>query len=95
MVATVPDLIAVLDAQNGSALGTPQYKYGLRVLVLGITAAPQWTGTERGIALGGPSAFGCVSWRVLMESFVIIETMCTDSHTYHTSHLASTHSLAL
>jgi DUF917 family protein len=60
MVATVPDLIAVLDAQNGSALGTPQYKYGLRVLVLGITAAPQWTGSERGIALGGPSAFGYV-----------------------------------
>jgi DUF917 family protein len=58
MVATVPDLISVLDAQNGSALGTPQYKYGLRVLVLGITAAPQWTGTERGIALGGPSGFG-------------------------------------
>ncbi|KAG2143055.1 hydantoinase [Suillus clintonianus] len=58
MVATVPDLIAVLDAQNGSALGTPEYKYGLRVLVLGITAAPQWTSSERGIALGGPSAFG-------------------------------------
>jgi len=58
MVATVPDLIAVLDAQNGAALGTPQYKYGLRVLVLGITAAPQWTETERGIALGGPSGFG-------------------------------------
>ncbi|KAG1730811.1 hydantoinase [Suillus paluster] len=58
MVATVPDLIAVLDAQNGSALGTPDYKYGLRVLVVGITAAPQWTSTERGIALGGPSAFG-------------------------------------
>ncbi|KAG2059779.1 hydantoinase [Suillus hirtellus] len=58
MVATVPDLITVLDAQNGAALGTPQYKYGLRVLVLGITAAPQWTGSERGLALGGPSAFG-------------------------------------
>ncbi|KAG1877100.1 hydantoinase [Suillus tomentosus] len=58
MVATVPDLITVLDAQNGAALGTPQYKYGLRVLVLGITAAPQWTNSERGLALGGPSAFG-------------------------------------
>lgn len=66
MIATVPDLIAVLDAQNGAALGTPQYKYGLRVLVLGITAAPQWTETERGIALGGPSGFGYVfSWRQL------------------------------
>ncbi|KAF8839162.1 putative hydantoinase [Paxillus ammoniavirescens] len=58
MLATVPDLISVLDAQNGSALGTPQYKYGLRVLVLGITAAPQWTDTQRGLELGGPSAFG-------------------------------------
>ncbi|KAF8438026.1 hydantoinase [Boletus edulis BED1] len=58
MLATVPDLIAVLDAQSGSALGTPQYKYGLRVLVLGITAAPQWTSTQRGLELGGPSAFG-------------------------------------
>ncbi|KAH0826673.1 hydantoinase [Lanmaoa asiatica] len=58
ILATVPDLIAVLDAQSGSALGTPQYKYGLRVLVLGITAAPQWTNTQRGLELGGPSAFG-------------------------------------
>ncbi|KIJ62134.1 hypothetical protein HYDPIDRAFT_189204 [Hydnomerulius pinastri MD-312] len=58
MLASVPDLISVLDAQNGSALGTPQYKYGLRVLVLGITAAPQWTNTQRGLELGGPSAFG-------------------------------------
>lgn len=61
MLATVPDLIAVLDAQSGSALGTPQYKYGLRVLVLGITAAPQWTNTQRGLELGGPSAFGSVT----------------------------------
>ncbi|KAH7926166.1 hydantoinase [Leucogyrophana mollusca] len=58
IIATVPDLISVLDAQSGSALGTPQYKYGLRVLVLGITAAPQWTETERGLDLGGPRAFG-------------------------------------
>jgi len=61
MLATVPDLIAVLDAQSGAALGTPQYKYGLRVLVLGITAAPQWTNTQRGLELGGPSAFGSVT----------------------------------
>ncbi|KAF9225738.1 hydantoinase [Gyrodon lividus] len=58
MLATVPDLISILDAQDGSALGTPQYKYGLRVLVLGMTAAPQWTDTQRGLELGGPSAFG-------------------------------------
>ncbi|EIM83645.1 uncharacterized protein STEHIDRAFT_113723 [Stereum hirsutum FP-91666 SS1] len=52
IVTTVPDLIAALDAQSGCALGTPDYKYGLRVLVLGITAAPQWTNTERGLELG-------------------------------------------
>lgn len=58
IVATVPDLIAVLDAGNGRALGTPDYKYGQRVLVLGITAAPQWTDTGRGLELGDLRAFG-------------------------------------
>ncbi|BEJ14153.1 hypothetical protein CspHIS471_0313270 [Cutaneotrichosporon sp. HIS471] len=58
VVAGVPDLISVLDAQNGLALGTPEYKYGQRVLVLGITAAPQWTTTERGLQLGALPAFG-------------------------------------
>lgn len=56
--AVVPDLICILDAQSGSALGTQEYKYGLRVVVIGITAAPQWTGTARGMAIGGPAAFG-------------------------------------
>ncbi|EIW78714.1 hydantoinase [Coniophora puteana RWD-64-598 SS2] len=80
VVASVPDLISVLDARNGSALGTPDYKYGLRVLVLGITAAPQWTETERGLALGGPAAFGfehipyvplkkCVKPKSVIEEF--------------------------
>ncbi|OCF31991.1 hydantoinase [Kwoniella heveanensis BCC8398] len=58
VVCGVPDLISVLDAQNGTALGTPEYKYGLRVIVIGITAAPQWTDTARGLELGSLSAFG-------------------------------------
>lgn len=73
IVASVPDLISVLDAQNGRALGTPDYKYGLRVvstgisrvfshadqqIVLGVTASPQWTETERGLELGDLRAFG-------------------------------------
>lgn len=58
IVATVPDLIAVLDAQTGHALGTPDYKYGQRVMVLCITAAPQWTDTPRGLELGAMGAFG-------------------------------------
>lgn len=48
----------MLDAQNGRALGTPDYKYGLRVICLGITAAPQWTATKRGLDLGDLTAFG-------------------------------------
>ncbi|KAK7539684.1 uncharacterized protein J3D65DRAFT_645129 [Phyllosticta citribraziliensis] len=58
IVATVPDLIAVLDTSSGRALGVPEFRYGLRVTVLGITASPQWTSTAMGLAIGGPKAFG-------------------------------------
>ncbi|KAI0029784.1 hypothetical protein K488DRAFT_55600 [Vararia minispora EC-137] len=58
VLASVPDLISVSDAASGEALGTPDYRYGLHVFVLGITAAEQWTSTARGIALGGPAGFG-------------------------------------
>ena len=58
VLAIVPDLVAVIDAQNGEAIGTPEYRYGQLVAVVGITASDRWTGTERGIALGGPEAFG-------------------------------------
>jgi DUF917 family protein len=50
----------VVDAHNGRALGTPDYKYGLRVIVVGSTAAPHWTHTERGLELGNLRAFGWV-----------------------------------
>nr|XP_019000245.1 hydantoinase [Kwoniella mangroviensis CBS 8507]OCF63706.1 hydantoinase [Kwoniella mangroviensis CBS 8507] len=58
ITAGVPDLISVIDSQTGEALGTPDYKYGLRVMVIGVTAAPQWTDTPRGIEIGGLGAFG-------------------------------------
>ncbi|WRT70413.1 uncharacterized protein IL334_007411 [Kwoniella shivajii] len=58
VVATVPDLITVLDAGNGEALGTPDYKYGLHVIVFGVTAASQWTDSKRGLELGDLRAFG-------------------------------------
>ncbi|KAK7523439.1 hypothetical protein IWZ03DRAFT_364601 [Phyllosticta citriasiana] len=57
-LAIVPDLISIIDAQNGEAIGTPEYRYGLLVIVLGITASERWTSTERGVELGGPKAFG-------------------------------------
>lgn len=57
VLAIVPDLISVIDAQNGEAIGTPEYRYGLLVLVIGITASERWT-TPRGIEIGGPKGFG-------------------------------------
>ncbi|KAI8986894.1 DUF917-domain-containing protein [Trametes punicea] len=55
---TVPDLITVLDSQNGAALGTPDYRYGLRVTVIALAGHPSWTATPEGLACGGPEAFG-------------------------------------
>ena len=57
VLAIVPDLISVIDAQNGEAIGTPEYRYGLLVLVIGITASERWT-SPKGIEIGGPNAFG-------------------------------------
>ncbi|KAK3989927.1 hypothetical protein QBC44DRAFT_395417 [Cladorrhinum sp. PSN332] len=58
VLAIVPDLICVIDAQNGEAIGTPEYRYGLLVIVVGIAASDKWTGSQRGIEIGGPKAFG-------------------------------------
>jgi DUF917 family protein len=58
ILAVVPDLVCVIDAQNGEAIGTQEYRYGLLVVVLGITASEKWTSTARGIEIGGPRGFG-------------------------------------
>ncbi|KAL5094661.1 hypothetical protein Trisim1_005396 [Trichoderma cf. simile WF8] len=58
VLAIAPDLITVIDAQNGEAIGTPEYRYGLLVVVLGLAASDKWTGSQRGIELGGPVGFG-------------------------------------
>ncbi|KAJ7098707.1 hypothetical protein B0H15DRAFT_821919 [Mycena belliarum] len=58
VVASVPDLICVCDASDGEAIGTPEYRYGLLVVVIGIQASGKWTSTPRGIEIGGPRAFG-------------------------------------
>jgi DUF917 family protein len=57
-IATVPDLISVLDTQSGRALGVPEFRYGVMVTVLGIICSPRWTQTAKGLAIGGPGAFG-------------------------------------
>ncbi|KAH6977446.1 hypothetical protein BKA56DRAFT_633121 [Ilyonectria sp. MPI-CAGE-AT-0026] len=56
-LGSVPDLICLLDAEDGRALGTQDYRYGLRVHVVVLAGSPQWTQGE-GLKNGGPKAFG-------------------------------------
>ncbi len=56
IVASVPDLITIMDAESGQAITTEHLRYGFRVVVLGIPCDPKWR-TPAGIALGGPRHF--------------------------------------
>ncbi|KAI5302185.1 ribosomal protein S5, partial [Ascosphaera pollenicola] len=56
-LALVPDLIFLLNMTTGEAVGTPEYKYGLKVIVMAAAPHNIWT-TKRGIEVGGPAGFG-------------------------------------
>lgn len=58
VIATVPDLICLLDRDTGKPIGVPEYRYGCHVVVLGIACSPRWTDTDRGIEIGGPRGYG-------------------------------------
>lgn len=81
IVASVPDLIAVLDNGSGRALGVPEFKYGYRVTVIGITCSPRWTEVPAGIEIGGPKAFGYdIPYQALgkyVEPRSVIEEYCS------------------
>ncbi|KAG9247228.1 hypothetical protein BJ878DRAFT_532714 [Calycina marina] len=57
ILAMCPDLVQLLDMANGAPLGVTDYKYGLRVSVIALRSPPQWL-TKKGLAMGGPRAFG-------------------------------------
>ncbi|RCG32920.1 DUF917 domain-containing protein [Sphaerisporangium album] len=57
VVATVPDLICVLDAETGAAVTTESLRYGQRVRVLAAPCDPRWH-TAEGLELVGPRYFG-------------------------------------
>jgi hypothetical protein len=57
VLASVPDLISVLDSETADAIATERIRYGQRVTVIAFACDPVWR-TERGIALTGPRAFG-------------------------------------
>jgi hypothetical protein len=57
VVATVPDLIIVLDSETGEPVTTEELRYGFRVTVLAAPCDPRWRSPE-GLALVGPRYFG-------------------------------------
>jgi uncharacterized protein len=57
VLATVPDVITVLDTATGHAIHTERLRYGQRVTVLAFACDPIWR-TPRGLELAGPRAFG-------------------------------------
>jgi DUF917 family protein len=57
VLASVPDLITVLDSETADAIATEVMRYGQRVTAIAFPCDPVWR-TERGIAVAGPRAFG-------------------------------------
>jgi uncharacterized protein len=57
VLASVPDLITVLDSETAEAIVTERIAYGQRVTVIAFACDPVWR-TEKGIAVAGPRAFG-------------------------------------
>jgi len=57
VLATVPDLICIVTEEEGQPVATELLRYGMRVAVLGVPAAPQLK-TARALQVVGPRAFG-------------------------------------
>lgn len=57
VIASVPDLIIVLDNDTAEPITTEEIRYGFRVSVLAAPCDPRWR-TDAGLALVGPGYFG-------------------------------------
>jgi len=57
IIASVPDLITILDSETGKPITTERLKYGLRVLVIGFPCNAKWR-TDMGLKVVGPRYFG-------------------------------------
>jgi len=58
IVATVPDLICLVDTETFVPVTTDALKYGKRVFVVGLKCFEMWR-TPEGLELVGPRYFGC------------------------------------
>ena len=57
VVATVPDLICIVETGTGRPISTEELRYGLRVSVVGLPVSPLLRSAEA-LAVVGPGAFG-------------------------------------
>jgi uncharacterized protein len=57
VLASVPDLISVLDSETADAIVTERIRYGQWVTVIAFACDPVWR-TGPGLAVAGPRAFG-------------------------------------
>jgi DUF917 family protein len=57
VLASVPDLISVLDSETADAIVTERVRYGQRVTVIAFGCDPIWR-SDAGLAVAGPRAFG-------------------------------------
>jgi hypothetical protein len=57
VLASVPDLISVLDTETADAITTERVRYGQRVTVIAFGCDPIWR-SDGGLAVAGPRTFG-------------------------------------
>ena len=69
IVATVPDLICLVDSGTYTPVPTDALKYGKRVLVVGLKCFERWR-TDEGLKLVGPRYFG------IETDYIPIEERC-------------------
>ena len=58
IVATVPDLICLVDSETFTPVTTDALKYGKRVYIIGLKCFELWR-SDKGLELVGPRYFGC------------------------------------
>ncbi len=57
VLASVPDIITILDSETAEAIPTERLRYGQRVTVIAFACDPIWR-SKRGLEVAGPAAFG-------------------------------------
>jgi DUF917 family protein len=68
VLTIVPDLICMVDRETAEPITTEALRYGQRLKVIGVSAAPQMR-TPAALAVFGPQAFG------LKDKFTPIEEL--------------------